>query len=316
MNHIKTDGINMNPVMVSIHCLVYNQAPYLRQCLDGFVNQKTKFKFEAIVHDDVSIDGSRDIIKEYAQKYPDIIKPVFETENQYSKNDGSLEKSMFPYLRGKYMAICEGDDYWTDPYKLQKQFNILEGNDAVELCYTRSKVFYEDKQSFANYLNADKGPTDFVSIMFKEPAITLTSFFRTKSYKDYWNDIQPGTKGWLMGDTPLFLWLSHKGSVVLLDDVTAVYRMLGESASHSSNIEKQLRFNKSTLDIRLYFCEKYGRNDLISALYDTYFRSNMYDAYRNSPFKLFFENFNQIKHKSYRDYIYLLSHIKHCILNR
>lgn len=97
-------------ILVSIQCLVYNHEPYLRQCLDGFVVQKTNFRFEAIVHDDVSTDGSAAIIREYAEKYPDIIKPIYETENQYSKQDGSLFKIMNAACKGKYIAMCEGDE--------------------------------------------------------------------------------------------------------------------------------------------------------------------------------------------------------------
>ena len=114
--------------LVSIQCLVYNHEPFLRQCLDGFVMQKTNFKFEAIIHDDFSTDGSAAIIREYAEKYPHIIKPIFETENQYSKRDGSLGRKMYDASCGKYIAICEGDDYWIDPLKLQKQVDFLETN--------------------------------------------------------------------------------------------------------------------------------------------------------------------------------------------
>ena len=110
-----------NSLMVSIQCLVYNHEPYLRQCLDGIVMQKTNFRFEAIVHDDCSTDGSRKIIEEYAAKYPDIIKPIYETENQYSKKDGSLRRIVNSRLTGKYIALCEGDDYWIDNLKLQKE---------------------------------------------------------------------------------------------------------------------------------------------------------------------------------------------------
>lgn len=116
---------NDNQLMVSIKCLVYNHAPYLRQCLDGFVMQKTNFKFEAVVHDDCSTDGSQEIIKEYAAKYPDIIKPIYETENQYSKHDGSLRRIVDAHLNGKYIAFCEGDDYWIDPNKLQLQVDYI-----------------------------------------------------------------------------------------------------------------------------------------------------------------------------------------------
>ena len=116
------------PVIVSIRCTVYNHELYLRDCLEGFVMQKTSFRFEAIVHDDASTDRSAAIIKEYAEKYPDIIKPIYETENQYSKHDGSLGRIMTEACRGKYIAFCEGDDYWIDPLKLQKQVDFLEYN--------------------------------------------------------------------------------------------------------------------------------------------------------------------------------------------
>jgi glycosyltransferase involved in cell wall biosynthesis len=105
--------------------------------------QKTSFKFEAIVHDDCSTDGSAAIIQEYAEKYPDIIKPIFEVENQYSK--GTLDKVINPYLTGKYIAYCEGDDYWTDPNKLQLQVDFLEmHSEYVLTCHRYKKFAYEE----------------------------------------------------------------------------------------------------------------------------------------------------------------------------
>ena len=92
-------------LLVSIKCLVYNHEVYLRQCLEGFVMQKTNFRFEAIVHDDASTDGSAAIIREYAEKYPDIIKPIYETENLYSKHDGSLSRIVNSACKGKYIAL-------------------------------------------------------------------------------------------------------------------------------------------------------------------------------------------------------------------
>ena len=117
--------------LVAIHCLVYNHEPYLRKCLDSFVMQQTNFPFVAIVHEDASTDNSAKIIREYEQKYPNIIKPIYETENQYSKPDGRLIFIMQDAILAtgaKYVAICEGDDFWTDPLKLQKQVDILEND--------------------------------------------------------------------------------------------------------------------------------------------------------------------------------------------
>ncbi len=127
----------MNQPLVIIHCLVYNHEPYLRQCLDGFVIQQTNFPFYAVVHDDASTDNSAAIIREYAEKYPDIIHPIYEDENQWSKKDGSLNRIMNDACKdAKYIAFCEGDDYWTDSLKLQKQVDAFEADNNASLCYS------------------------------------------------------------------------------------------------------------------------------------------------------------------------------------
>ena len=137
--------------LVSIRCLVYNHEPFLRQCLDGFVMQKTNFPFEAIVHDDASTDGSAAIIREYAEKYPDIIKPIFETENQYHKHDGSIPRIIDAAVHpgSKYIAFCEGDDYWIDTNKLQIQVDFLETHPDYVICSHDCIYYYEDNQAFA-----------------------------------------------------------------------------------------------------------------------------------------------------------------------
>src|SRR5690554_5550369 len=124
----------MNNPLVSISCITYNHAPYIRQCLDSFLMQECDFDFEILIHDDASTDGTQEIIKEYVQKYPNIIKPIFQTENQYSKGvRGIMARFNFPRAKGKYIALCEGDDYWTDPLKLQKQVDFLEKNPEYSL---------------------------------------------------------------------------------------------------------------------------------------------------------------------------------------
>ncbi|SFL58806.1 Glycosyl transferase family 2 [Porphyromonadaceae bacterium KH3CP3RA] len=119
---------------VSISCITYNHAPYIRQCLEGFLMQKTNFSFEILIHDDASTDGTQIIIKEYEKKYPNIIKPIYQTENQYSRGVKINPVFNFPRANGKYIAFCEGDDYWTHQYKLQKQVDFLENNPKIVFC--------------------------------------------------------------------------------------------------------------------------------------------------------------------------------------
>ena len=134
----------MKKIEVSIICLAYNHEKYLRSALQGFVEQITDFGFEVLVHDDASTDTTADIIREYAEKYPDIIKPTFQTENQLSKRVKILYAFLLPKAQGKYLAFCEGDDFWTDPHKLQKQYDILEEHAECSLCVHRVVCLNKD----------------------------------------------------------------------------------------------------------------------------------------------------------------------------
>lgn len=124
----------MNDVKVSVICNTYNHGPYIRSALNGFVMQKTNFKFEVLIHDDASTDDTAEIIREYESKYPELIKPIYQDENQYSKGVNITQMYHLPRLKGKYVALCEGDDYWTDPLKLQKQYDAMEGCPEVDIC--------------------------------------------------------------------------------------------------------------------------------------------------------------------------------------
>ena len=165
--------------LVSIRCMVYNHEPYLRQCLDGFVMQRTTFPFEAIVHDDASTDGSAAIIREYAERYPDIIKPIYETENQYWKGTiGKIIRSV-RNPNAKYFALCEGDDYWTDPLKLQKQVDALEAHPDCFIAFSKVKT-----------VSKDGTPLDW-TIPSKESEIpegivTLDDFMKEEYYNFRW----------------------------------------------------------------------------------------------------------------------------------
>ena len=129
-----------NDVAVSVICNAFNHGKYIRDTLNGFVMQKTDFKFEVLVHDDSSKDDTADIIREFEAEYPDIIKPIYQTENQYSKNVWITDVYQLRRSKGKYIAICEGDDYWTDLDKLQKQYDALEAHPEIDICVHASTL--------------------------------------------------------------------------------------------------------------------------------------------------------------------------------
>lgn len=132
--------------LVSIVCDTYNHAPYVRDALDGFLLQKTTFPVEIIVHDDASTDGTAEIIREYEAAYPALFRCVYREENVYSRDPKILEHYVFPLARGKYIAICEGDDYWTDPDKLQRQIDYMEAHPDCTLCVTSAEMVDPEKR--------------------------------------------------------------------------------------------------------------------------------------------------------------------------
>lgn len=247
---------NDNP-LVTIQCLVYNHEPYIRQCLDGFVMQKTNFRFEAIVHDDASTDGSAAIILEYAEKYPEIIKPIIEVENLYSKKDGSLGHVIRENTHGKYVAMCEGDDYWIDPLKLQKQVDFLEQNSEYGLIFTNVDFYFQKTDSWKRSYLTSKGlvPSCFEEHLINAGYIApLTWMYRTEF-------IPVRSYHYVDGTFPLALDIWAKSKVYFLDEVTAVYRFLPESASHSKNMKKQYKFIKGVFKIQCDYSQKYSVSD-------------------------------------------------------
>jgi glycosyltransferase involved in cell wall biosynthesis len=210
-------------LLVTIYCIAYNQENYIRQCLNGFVMQKTNFHFEAIVHDDASTDHTADIIQEYTEKYPDIIKPLFETENQFSKHDGSLDRIMAAHMHGKYIAFCEGDDYWTDPLKLQKQVDFLESHLDYSICFHEVMIWNTEVQEMQNdFITRDVPESTSILELAKGNYIhTPSVVFRNNP--TVFNDLRN------MGDLPAsdyVLWMlnAQYGAIKKIPDKMCVYR--------------------------------------------------------------------------------------------
>jgi glycosyltransferase involved in cell wall biosynthesis len=215
----------MTKPLVSIMCLTYNHTPFIRQCLDGFIMQKTSFPIEAVIHDDASTDGTADIIREYEKKYPDIIKPVYQKENQYSKGLDILTPVSLK-LRGKYIALCEGDDYWTDEYKLQKQIDFLEANDDFSICFHPVKVYSEEEKQF---IKNNTVPEAEVPETTDIKELAKGNFINTPSVvyrynKQVFDDFNNFPK-LPVGDYSLHMLFAKYGKIKKLPDTMAVNRI-------------------------------------------------------------------------------------------
>ena len=249
-----------NNLLVSIFCPTYNHSKYIEQCLNGIVMQKTNFQFEVIVQDDASTDNSQKIIKEFAEKY-NFIVPVLHTKNIYSKG-GDLNEYFFRNASGKYIAICEGDDYWTDPYKLQKQVDFLEANPDYGMVYTSFDIFNEvtKKRTYSD-LNATK---EFKSGYIFEDLLkqcfigTLTVVARKECLMDAFKSFNTDNTRWKMGDYPLWLEISSKYKIGYINESTAIYRITPKSLSNHYDYIKFLEFTLSAFDVRRYFIQKYS----------------------------------------------------------
>ena len=132
-NHVHSD------YLVSVVCMSYNHSEYIERAIQGLVNQKTSFNYEIIIHDDASTDNTQQIICSYKSQYPSLIHTILQTENQMSKGVKILRDIVFPKIQGKYIAFCEGDDYWCDDEKLQLQVDIMEKNPSVSLCVAKTQ---------------------------------------------------------------------------------------------------------------------------------------------------------------------------------
>lgn len=138
-----------NEIMVSIKCLAYNHEKYIAQMFEGCLAQKVKFKYEIIVHEDASTDNTASIVREYEKKYPDIIVPIYEKENMYMS--GRINDIIYEKVRGKYIAFCEGDDYWIDETKLQRQIDYLEQHQECSFCFHDAIIVWENGKRCSNF---------------------------------------------------------------------------------------------------------------------------------------------------------------------
>lgn len=245
-------------IMVSVYCLAYNHEKYIRKTLEGFVTQKTNFKYEVIIHDDASTDKTTDIIKEFAGNYPELIIPIYQTENQYSKKVPISKTFIHPLCRGKYIAICEGDDYWCDSTKLQMQVDYMEAHPKCSMCVHDTLLINEDGSSRESTINGSKKDIDYHA--GKVIRAGGGAFFQTSSFLAKAEIIKNRPdlftiKG--IGDYPMCIYAAVNGYVHYIGKVMSCYRIGGENSW-----SKKMKENKKMMtDHYLRYYESLTRID-------------------------------------------------------
>ena len=236
--------MNMTNYTVAVWCITYNQKDFIKDALNGFIMQKTNFPFVVIVHDDKSTDGTTDIILEYAQKYPEIIIPVIETENQWSK--GGLKHIVnimnSHYRIGKYIAFCEGDDYWTSPDKLQTQIDLLESHPEYSTCFHSAKKKYECN-SIAWIKCENIGDKDYdATDLFVNWTVPTASVVCRKEAMEFYANIK-GAERIQNYDIFIILSCAMTGKIRGISKQMSVYRIQGEGLTYNQKALIKCKMN-------------------------------------------------------------------------
>lgn len=241
---------------VSVCCITYNQVEYIKDALDSFLMQKTSFPFEVIIHDDASTDGTVNILDDYKRRYPSVIKLIKQSDNQYKKGLKISKEFVWPIAKGEFIAICEGDDYWIDDAKLQKQFDAFKKYKEIDICFGYGYKRHEDKMmrrigyygcdvkliELRDIIYKGGGSMPTASIMFRRSVVNIIpDWFNTAPVGDYY----------------LQCFASSKGALYL-PEAFCVYRVQAKNSWSSSFDTIKLDYLSKSIDSLNNLDEFYG----------------------------------------------------------
>lgn len=245
MGELGTNIHGSDEIAVSVLCTAFNHGKYIRDALEGFISQKTNFRFEVLVHDDASTDNTPEIIREYAAKYPEIIVPILQTENQYSKEVDVDAEFLLPKARGKYIALCEGDDFWSDENKLHLQCDALEQHPECSICCHYTKWIEQTTGAVGGYYPGKRyGIKNGIVDENVQMDISLNDLFhitsmliRKTEYEDYIYNMPDFAKKMSGSDVSLNLYLTKHGKMYFINREMSVYRR-GTEGSWTQRIRR------------------------------------------------------------------------------
>ncbi len=249
--------------MVTVCVTTYNHAQWVAQALESILAQRTSFEVEVIVGDDCSTDSTVDVCRAYVERYPGRVR-LLEAERNMGMR--ANYRRTIKAARGEYIAMCDGDDFWCDEQKLQRQVEVLERDAEVGLCYSRSKRFHEGQNDEWVYPRGVMH-CDFESLLFENTVDNVTAVARRSLVMQYYAEVRPEEHPeWLTDDQPMWLWVAARSKVVALERVTAAHRLLSESQSQSRDFSRRIAFCDSLMDISMWMDDKVGTGRNIERL--------------------------------------------------
>jgi glycosyltransferase involved in cell wall biosynthesis len=262
----------MKEPLVSIKMITYNHAPFIGRAIEGVLQQKTNFPFELVIGEDCSTDGTLEIVFEYQKSHPDIIRVITSEKNVGMKKNGLRTVKA---CRGKYLAFCDGDDYWHHPDKMQKQVDYLENHSECGLVYSSYDVSFESsKEKISDYVKyrryeMPENPSVEDIMQGKGVPLTCTVMLRRALYQELM-EADPHlyqSDEFMMGDTQLWVEMASRARLHYIPESLATYNHREGSASRSRDKRKASLFAVSSAKLRLYLCEKYNLSPPIKDRY-------------------------------------------------
>lgn len=222
-------------IQVSVLITTFNQKDYIQECIDSCMAQETNFNFEILINDDCSTDGTKDIVLSYAERYPDLVKVLTHQENMYSKGFSPNRDFLYPIAKGKYLALCEGDDYWCDTLKLQRQYDAMENNPDAPFCVHSSKNINATNNSLIS-INRPYSKDTVVSrsrLLGEVHGFATASYFIRRSvYDSYIRSGMAYQKA--HGDFNMSIYFAVLGPVLYLEKTMSVYRCFAKGSINES----------------------------------------------------------------------------------
>lgn len=278
--------------------ITYNHEPYIAQAIDGVMMQVTDFPVQLFIGEDCSTDKTRDICKAYKAKYPDRITLLLPEKNLGGMGVENNFVTMAAASDGyKYMGVCEGDDYWIDPMKLQKQVDAMEADPSVGMVHTDIKEFHQATQEFVVLSGKHIPDAEVVPELIKQKYIHYPSIaFRVDVLTEVMKIVTPELRGKIIGDTRIILEAAQRAKVYYIPEVTTVYRVVSNSASHPKNIDRFVFVADDTYQVRKNFINRYGLDKKMLGIPVCNFNRTMIN--------------NAAVHPNYFKNLQILSHLK------